>query len=172
MKLNAMPMKSCLRVRISPLIRCLQKTDLAKFLNREEEVQVMQSVVEELAYYQDFPVLSVVVSLGNAAHENEIKLRRVLGQAFDLAPKRLLKVDRDIFFARLQLMLSELSKTEHPQSVVIFVGRDFVRIVPLNYVAADRIVVDRACALSEVVYSSAMFPYLNVIVQESKKDSD
>lgn len=129
----------------------------------------MKTVVEELISFQNFPVLSVVVSLGLPAHENEMKLRHVLGQAFDLTPERLLKVDRGIFFARLELMLSELSKTGHPHSLVIFVGKDLVQIVPLNYVAVDRIVVDKACAMSEVVYSSTMFPSFNVIVLDSKQ---
>ena len=129
----------------------------------------MKSVIEELTHYQNFPMLSVVVSLGLAEHENEMKLRSVLARAFDMTPKRLLKVDRDIFFARLQLMLSELVKSGHPKSVAIFVGKDFVRLVPLNYVAIDRIVVDKTCALSEVVYSSTMFPRFNVIVLGSKQ---
>ncbi len=129
----------------------------------------MKSVMEELNCYQDFPVLSVVVSLGLAGHENEMKLKRAMSRAFELTPKRLLKVDRDIFFARLELMLSELFTDGHPESVALFVGKDFTRIVPLNYVASDRIVIDRSCALSEVVYSSTMFPCFNVIVLGSKQ---
>lgn len=144
-------------------------TGLPEFKNSKEEAPVMRSVVEELTYYRNFPVLSVIVSLGLVAHENEIKLRSVLGQAFDLTPKRLLRVDRDIFFARLELMLMELSLAGHPKSVAIFVGKDFIRLVPLNYVAVDRIVVDKACAISEVLYSSTKFPCFNVIVLGSKQ---
>ncbi len=128
----------------------------------------MKSVIKELISYQNFPVITVVTSLGLTVHENETKLRRALGYAFDLTPKRLLKVDRDIFFARLELMLAEMSTVEHPKGVTVFVGKDLVRIFPLNYAAEDRIVIDRACALSEVVYSATMFPCFNVIVLSSK----
>ncbi len=128
----------------------------------------MKSVVEEVISYRNFPVISVVVSLGLSVRENEMKLRRALGTAFDLTPKRLLKVDRDIFFARLELMLAEMSAVEHPKGVTVFVAKDLVRILPLNYAAQDRIVIDRACAVSEVVYSSTMFPCFNVIVMSRK----
>lgn len=128
----------------------------------------MKSVIKELISYQNFPVITVVTSLGLTVHENETKVRRALGYAFDLTPKRLLKVDRDIFFARLELMLAEMSAVEHPKGVTVFVGKDLVRILPLNYAAEDRIVIDRACALSEVVYSATMFPCFNVIVLSSK----
>lgn len=131
---------------------------------RDEATLLMNRVIEELICYKHFPVLSVIASLGLAGHENEMKLRRVLAHAFDLTPKSLLKVDRDIFFARLELMLSNLSTDGYPESVALFVGKDFTRIVPLNYAVRDRIVIDGSCALSEVVYSSTMFPCFNVIV--------
>lgn len=124
----------------------------------------MRSVIEELVSYQDFPVISVIAGLGEDLRENEIKLRGVLAHAFDLTPKMLLKVDRDIFFARLEFMLSEMSSQAHPKGVALFIGKDFVRIVPLNYFAQDRIVIESTGAIAEVVYSSRMFPYFNVIV--------
>ena len=124
----------------------------------------MKSDIAELISYQKFPVISAVISLGLARADNETKIRRVLAEALSLIPKALLRVDREIFLARLELMLQELAAAGHPKSVAIFVGKEITRIMPLNFTAQDRLVIDRTCAVMEVVYSKTMFPLFNVIV--------
>lgn len=124
----------------------------------------MKNAMAELVSTKEAPILSIIVDLGIVKRDNEAKLKHLMGESTKLIPSEVSSSDRDILLKRLELIFSGLESETHNASVAIFIAKDFAKVVPLNYRAAERIVLGDAFAASEAAYSAANCPRFHILV--------
>ncbi|MFA7339924.1 MAG: hypothetical protein WC028_24280 [Candidatus Obscuribacterales bacterium] len=124
----------------------------------------MKNAMAELVSTKEAPILSIIVDLGIVKRDNEAKLKHLMGEATKLIPSEVSSSDRDILLKRLELIFSGLESETHNASVAIFIAKDFAKVVPLNYRAAERIVLGDAFAASEAAYSAVNCPRFHILV--------
>jgi hypothetical protein len=124
----------------------------------------MKNAMAELVSTKEAPILSIIVDLGIVKRDNEAKLKHLMGEATKLIPSAVSSSDRDVLLKRLELIFSGLESETHNASVAIFIAKDFAKVVPLNYRAAERIVLGDAFAASEAAYSAANCPRFHILV--------
>ncbi|CAN5158215.1 hypothetical protein BH11CYA1_BH11CYA1_07660 [soil metagenome] len=124
----------------------------------------MKNAMAELVSTKEAPILSIIVDLGIVKRDNAANLKHLMEEAVKLIPDEISKSDRDVLLTRLELIFKGLESDTHNASVAVFVAKDFGKVVPLNYRAAERVVLGDGFAASEVAYSEANCPSFHIVV--------
>ncbi len=113
-----------------------------------------QIVLNKLMKEQGYPCISVLLSTYRTApeyHQNEILLKKLIGDAEERLEKEFSKRETQFYVDKLKGLAEKVDKSRTLDGLALFVNNNFATIIDLPFPVNNRVVIDRTFATRDII---------------------